>query len=218
MKSLKLGLISWALRLDAMSFRERVLVCVASAGLLATVLFVGLVEPQLKRETLNQQIEDGLRQEILTQREQLNQAKQASKDGRNTELGRIEARVAQLEHTVRARQAAFVEPERMLGQLREMLAQQAAVELLDLRVADAQPVTLETEGESTAGPALFYRHPTTVRLRGSYDALTQALLRLEGLSGAVKWTLVRVDARHHPKLEMTVQFDSLSQEGVWARL
>ena len=217
MNAFKQQLATWALRIDAMSFRERVLVCAALCGVLASLLFVGLVEPQLQRDTQNQQIADGLQQEILSLREQ-SQQPATGKAGQGGELGALNARIAVLEQSLRTREKAFVEPQRMIGLLRELLAQQTGVELVGLEVGAAQPATPATEGESTNLPPQAWRHPTTVRLRGSYAALTQTLARVEALPWALKWTQVGLDARHHPQLVMTLEFDSLSREDTWARL
>ncbi len=216
MNALKQQLTAWMLRIDAMSFRERVLVCAALGGVLASLLFVGLVEPQLKRDTQNQQMADGLQQEILTLREQRQQP-----DGKNTEqggeLGSINARIAALEKSLRVREQAFVEPQRMIGLLRELLAQQTGVELVGLEVGAAQPAAPPVEGENIPPPQAW-RHPTTLQLRGSYANLTQTLSRIEALPWALKWTQVGLDAQQHPQLVMKLEFDSLSKEDTWARL
>ena len=55
-------------------------------------------------------------------------------------------------------------------------------------------------------------------MRGNYADLTAYLTRLESAPWTVQWESVRIDARQHPWLEMTLKLNTLSREPTWSHL
>jgi MSHA biogenesis protein MshJ len=229
MDSLKRSWQAWSMRIDALSFRERILVFLAVAGVALSLMFVGLIEPALKRQEQMLSSATGLQQEIFTLREQLATSEQLDQGGINTELGRLRAEAEALEKLLKARESGLIEPARMMAMLKTLLAEQAGLTLIALEAEPGQPVLLvKAEEEAQAEPApaelkppsaqLFYKHGVTLRLQGSYAQLTDYVARIEAQPWTVQWESARLDARRHPQLELTLKLNTLSREPTWARL
>lgn len=230
MDSLKRSWQAWSMRIDALSFRERILVFLAVAGVALSLMFVGLIEPALKRQEQMLSSATGLQQEIFTLREQLAASEQLNQGGINTELGRLRAEAETLEKLLKARESGLIEPARMMATLKTLLAEQAGLTLIALDAEPGQPVLLarpESEAETEAPPAedvqqpsaqAFYKHGVTLRLQGSYAQLTDYVARIEAQPWTVQWELARLDARRHPQLELTLKLNTLSRDPTWARL
>lgn len=209
----------WAVRLDALSFRERVLVFLAVAGAAMSLLFVGLTEPALKQQSLMLQTISDVQQEIFALREQLDHAD--GQGGHDPELQRLEAQAAAIEQTVKARERGLVEPVRMIATLKSLLAGTSGLKLLALETGATRPaLAADGSGGETPPPAAdsFYQHGITLRIEGGYADLTDYLARLEKLPWTVQWEAVRIDASRHPRLELTLKIHTLSREPMWARL
>lgn len=212
----------WSMRLDALSFRERVLVFLGVAGVALSLMFVGLIEPALKRQEQMLLSATGLQQEMFTLREQLASSEQQNQSGFNSELGRLRAEADTLEQQLKAREGGLIAPGEMIVALKTLLAAQPGVTLLALETAPVQPALAAAATDAGAAPMPpaepFYKHGITVRLQGSYAQLTDYVARLESLPWTVQWESLRLDAHQHPRLELTLKLNTLSREPTWARL
>lgn len=225
MNALKQRWQVWALRIDAMSFRERVLVFLAVSGVILALLFVGLIEPALKQQELALQSISGLQQEIYSLRETLDSSQRQKLDGDGSELARLREAAVSIERDVSSRERRMIPPDRMVLLLKAMIADQPGVSLLSLETGEVHAVedstaTPEVAAAPTHPPVkpLYYKHSVTLRLTGSYAHLTEYLERLEGLPWTMQWSAVKVDASKHPLLLMTLQVATMSREPTWARL
>jgi MSHA biogenesis protein MshJ len=225
MDSLKQTWKTWSMRIDALSFRERILVFLAVAGVALSLMFVGLIEPALKRQ--EQMLLSGaeLQNEMFTLREQQASLDPLNQNGANSELGRLRAQVKTIEQQVKARESGLISPEKMIAALKTLMAEQSGLTLLALETEPGKPV-LEAPAANAAGetptpipPAeVFYKHGVTMRLQGSYAELTQYVARLESLPWTLQWELVRLDAHAYPRIELTLKLNTVSREPTWARL
>ena len=220
----------WSMRLDAMSYRERLLVFLAVAGVAFTLIFIGLIEPALKRQEQMMLNISSLQQEIFTLNGQLMSGEQQNKRGESSEIRRVLAEVAALEQSVRDRETGMIPPDKMIPALKSLLAAQPGLRLVAVHTAAPRPVFVidptETAEHAVAqaaqtGPAIpaeqLYKHGIELQVIGSYDQLTEYIQRLESLPWAMQWQSMRLDASHHPKLELTLGLTTLSREATWAR-
>jgi MSHA biogenesis protein MshJ len=229
MDALKQRWLAWSMRIDALSFRERILVFLAVAGVALSLVFVGLIEPALKQQEQMLVNASGLQQEIFTLREQLTQSEQLNQSGLNTELGRLRAEAATLEQQVRARESGLIPPDKMIAAIKTLLTAQPGLTLVALQTAPPRQALDEAAAETGGAPEQqpsgqapptekFYKHGVTVRVQGSYAQLADYVARLESLPWTVQWQSVKLDARQHPRLELTLELNTLSRESTWARL
>ena len=217
----------WAMRIDALSFRERVLVFVAATGVMLSLMFAGLVEPALKDEEQMLTAISDLQHEIFGLREQLALGERESRSGKNKAIDQLHAEAARLEQAIRDRERGMIAPGKMIEALKSLLAEQPGLTLISLETQAPQPVVKESEGEAAASGAAQpqavapaeqrYRHGVELRVQGDYARLTGYVARLENLPWAIHWESLSLDASQHPRLELSLRLSTLSQEPTWAR-
>jgi len=229
MEALRQRWKAWSMRLDALSFRERILVFVAVAGLALSLVFAGLIEPALRQQEQMLSSVSGLQQEIFSLREQLMQGEALNQSGMNTELGRLQAQAANLEQQAKTRESRLIPPEKMIAAIKTLLTAQPELTLISLETGPPRPALAEpasdtggASDQAAAPPApaaeSLYRHGVTLRLQGSYAQLTDYVARLENLPWTVQWESVRLDAHQYPRIVLTLKLNTLSREPTWARL
>ena len=216
----------WSMRLDALSFRERMLVFLAVAGVTLSLMFVGLIEPALKRqEQMVTRVSD-LQREVFALREQLASGEQQRQSGKNSEINRLRAEAAVLERAVKDRENGMIPPDKMISALRSLLAEQPGLTLISLHTEAPRPVQKDPDGaaanetpqaETVPPSGLVYKHGVVLHVHGSYTQLTDYVQRLESLPWAMQWESMNLDAGHHPQLELTLRLSTLSREPTWAR-
>jgi MSHA biogenesis protein MshJ len=225
MDSLKQTWKTWSMRIDAMSFRERILVFMAVAGVALSLMFVGLIEPALKRQEQMLLSSAELQNEMFALREQQANLDPLNQNGANSELGRLRAQIKTIEQQVKARESGLISPDKMIAALKTLMAEQSGLTLVSFETEPGKPV-LEAPEANAAGetpppipPAeVFYKHGVTMRLQGSYAELTRYVARLEGLPWTMQWESVRLNAQAYPRIELTLKLNTLSRESTWARL
>ena len=225
MDSLKLTWKTWSMRIDAMSFRERILVFLAVAGVALSLMFIGLIEPALKQQEQMLLNSAALQEEIFTLREQQATLDPLNQGGANSELGRLRAQAKAIEQQVKARESGLIAPDKMIAALKTLMVEQSGLTLISLETEPGKPVLAAPEanpGAETPPPTppaeVFYKHGVTMRLQGSYTELTHYVERLESLPWTMQWESVRLDAHAHPRIELTLKLNTLSRESTWARL
>ena len=229
MDALKQRWQAWSMRIDSLSFRERILVFLAVAGVALSLVFIGLIEPALKRQEQMLVNASGLQQEIFTLREQLTHSEQLNQSGLNSELGRLQAEADTLEQQVKASESGLIPPHKMIAAIKMLLTAQPGLTLVALQTEPPRPALGEPTAEAGGVPEQipsgqappsesFYKHGLNVRVQGSYAQLAEYVARLEGLPWTVQWESVKLDVRQHPRLELTLKLNTLSRESTWARL
>lgn len=225
MDSLKLTWKTWSIRIDAMSFRERILVFLAVAGVALSLMFVGLIEPALKRQEQMLLNSAALQDEIFSLREQQAGLDPLNQNGANSELGRLRAQAKAIEAQVKARESGLIAPEKMIAVLKTLMDEQSGLTLISMETELGKPVLttpasdLATESPPPISPAdVFYKHGVTMRVQGSYAELTRYVARLEALPLTMQWESAHLDAHAHPLIELTLKLNTLSRESTWARL
>lgn len=220
----------WSMRLDAMSFRERLLIFLAAAGVTFTLIFIGLIEPALKRQEQMMLNISGLQQEIFTLSGQLISTEQQQKRGENSEINRLSGEAKALEQSVRDRESSMIPPDKMIPVLKSLLTAQPGLKLVSMQTSPPRPVFVKDETaagmsevaavppQRTGVPAeQLYKHGIELQVSGSYAQLTEYIERLESLPWAMQWKSMHLDASRHPQLELTLGLTTLSRESTWAR-
>ena len=227
MEALKQGWQIWSLRIDSLSFRERLLIFFAVVAATFSLMFGGLIEPALKGQEQMLLNISALHQEIVALKAQLFEAEQKSNSGKNSALNRLRAEAAALEQTVKGHEGGMVPPERMIDTLKSLLAAQPGLTLISLHTSAPSPIFKEVMNETAAAATLqttavppgdqLYKHGIELRVQGSYADLTEYVRHLESLPWAILWEDLSLDASRHPSIEMTLKLNTLSREPTWAR-
>ncbi|MGO9444372.1 MAG: hypothetical protein ACLPXB_06280 [Thiobacillaceae bacterium] len=219
----------WAMRIDALSFRERVLVLIALTGAMCSVMYLALIEPALKSQEEMVSNASSLQRDADLLRQRLAEAERDNNNGKIKEVDQLRAQATRLEQSIKQRERAMVAPDKMIGVLKDLLASQPGLTLVSLHTQEPQPVLEETPDSVTAAsgtatpasaqpPDQRYRHGVEIRVQGSYAHLTDYVRRLEHLPWAMQWDSMRLDASHYPQLELTLGLATLSRESTWAKL
>jgi len=211
-----------SMRVDNLTLRERLLVFVAVGAVVLAALYLGLIEPSMRSQTVMRLTTEALDAELAPLREQLAIAERAAQSDQDTELTRLAADISALEQEVQTLQGRMVTPAQASAQLRLLLTQQPSLALLELSAVAAPPAPA-TAPDPASPPqaklsAPFYEHGITLRIAGNYADLTRYVGQLEQMPWAVRWEAVRIDATNHPALELTLKLVTLSREPTWSQL
>ena len=217
----------WGMRIDALSFRERILIFLAAAGVTLSLMFVGLIEPALKRQEQMILNASASQQEGFVLRGQLLEIEQNDKSGRNSEIARLRAEASALEQAVKGHEGGLVPPEKMIDTLKSLLAAQPGLTLISLQTSAPSPVFKEERDEAAAAANLqtttvpagdqLYKHGIELQVQGSYAHLRDYVRRLESLPWVIQWKDLSLDAGRYPDVEMTLKLNTLSREATWAK-
>jgi MSHA biogenesis protein MshJ len=210
----------WVQRLDALTERERVLILLAGAALIAVVAFLAGIEPALKqRRVLAARMADQQAQIIAAraQKDALTRALAQDPDAaireqiteRRREIAEIDAQLAGLQRTL-------VTPQRMPIVLEQLVGRDQGVRLVSLRNLPAAPLT-EKEADETASQsprAHVYKHGVEVVVEGRYLDLLAYVTRLERQPWQVYWGKTVMSAEW-PRVVVSLTLYTLSLDRSW---
>ncbi|MEQ1593386.1 MAG: type II secretion system protein GspM [Thiobacillaceae bacterium] len=228
MGALKQQIQVWSIRLNAMSFRERLLVFLAAVVVTMMLIFVGLIEPALKKQEQMVLSVNALQNEVTTLSTQLASSEQQSQGGKKSEASALRQEIATLGQSLKDRENGLIPPDKMIVALKSLLTAQPGLTLLSLQTEAPQPVFKEPAiveaAANTPVPAVavppdeqLYRHGVELHVQGNYARLTDYVRHLEGLPWAMQWESLSLDASHSPQIEMTLKLYTLSRETTWAK-
>jgi MSHA biogenesis protein MshJ len=219
-------------RIDAMSLRERCLVFVAVAGLLALLLETMLFSPLFERQKI-------LSQRIVEQQDKITGADadivkkmadhQADLDGVTwSRLQALQQQALQLRSDMRNVETGLVPPGKVAIVLESMLKAHGRLQLLSLKtIGAANPVTAKIlrpglAGQSSQVPALgqslIYRHGVEIVVRGEYRDLLAYLQALETMPIRFFWDDARLSVDGYPNSILTLSLYTLSLDPQWMQL
>jgi len=205
-------------KIDALSPRERVILFgLLLAGLWALVdgLLLGPLDQsrnteQEKLRAAAAQIASA--QDTLTQQgKQIDpsRAMQARLEGARKAL---ETRMREAEFT----QSRLVSAKDMAQVLQGLLHNQPGLRLANLKTLAPEAMGLPADAK-TAKPeeAALFRQGVRITLVGGYANLVRYMESLEKLPVGFYWSRAKLDASHHPEIELTLTLYTLSTERTW---
>jgi MSHA biogenesis protein MshJ len=220
-----------AKRFDALKPRERVLVFIAGAAIIACIGFVSVVDgamtrsKELAKAVEKQKTELGL---LKSQIAELNRTLAANPDAEGRKRAEmLRKQLTGFDIELKGVQQGLVPPNRMVKLLEEMLGRDARVHLVKLRTlpvtalveapaASTQPAagTAPAEQPKPAG-SLVYKHGIELTIEGAYLDLLEYQSRLEKLPWKMFFARTSMDSTAYPKVYMTVTLYTLSLEQAW---
>ena len=224
--NLKQRLAQLADKVNSLSFRERVLIFLAAAFLL-----VSLVDALFLTPLLNQQKQ--LSAQILQQQEQMKavqaqltalvRAREADASSPQRERIRLlREQIAQGESYMKQRRDKLVPPAHMAALLEQMLNRNTHLQLVAMETLPVTPFieSVNEEGGVSAGSLerQIYKHGVKLVVRGSYADLTQYMLALEKLPTQMFWGLAKMTVPEHPVAELTLELYTLSLDKTWIQV
>ena len=210
-------------RVDAASLRERVLLFIAAAVVLAAIADSLFISPMAEKERKLRATIPGYQAELEAAetyiRNMVNSrgadpdaAARARHQVLLEQIGRIDAQVAK-------EQERFTSPERMRSVLEDTLRATRGVQLVQLKslpaetIAEAAPAPGTTGGERTR----VFRHGVELTVSGSYADLYAYLRHLERMP-RIYWGKADYAVREYPQATLKLTVYTLSLDRTWIQV
>lgn len=213
-------------RFDALKPRERAMLFVSGAAVIAWLVFVLAIDNELARHRrLSADIsrqQATLAQFQVQTAELMRSAAQDPDTAGRARIDALKAQLAQFDAELRGVQQGLVPPTRMARVLEDVLTRNSRVHLVKLKTL---PVTALVDREAKGEPVravtpdgadrLVYKHGIELTLEGGYLDLLDYLARLEKMQWQMFWARTHIDALQYPRVQMTVTLYTLSLDEAW---
>ena len=233
----------FALKFDALSVRERIMIFGASAALLMFIVFYLFIDPQLARRKALADTIAQRQQAVAAIDAEMAQRMAAHAADPNVQdrirLERIRQEVLQMRHGLQSAQNGLVAPERIVPMLQQLLKQQASLRLVSLATlpsgamgqgghvaskASASASAAAPAGQSPAdaepakAPAVLYRHGVEIVLRGNYLDMVNYMDAVEAMPSHVFWGKLNMQVEQYPNATLSLTLYTLSLDEKWIAL
>jgi MSHA biogenesis protein MshJ len=221
-----------AVRIDAMSQRERIMVFAATAASLVFVAQMSVIGPMLgKQEQFRIQVVQqqnniaGINAEIT---QKLKEAEADPDAPVRARLGETRAESARLTESLRTMQQGLVPPDRVAPLLESILRANGRLKMVSVRTLPVEPLSAvgAKKPDAVADPAakaapqreLLFRHGVEVTVRGSYLDMVDYMTALEALPTQLFWGKAQLDVEEYPSVRLTLTLYTLSLDEKWMKL
>ena len=233
----------FALKFDALSVRERIMIFGASAALLMFIVFYLFIDPQLARRKALADTIAQRQQAVAAIDAEMAQRMAAHAADPNVQdrirLERIRQEVLQMRHGLQSAQNGLVAPERIVPMLQQLLKQQASLRLVSLATlpsgamgqgghvaskasasasAAAPAGQSPADAESAKAPAVLYRHGVEIVLRGNYLDMVNYMDAVEAMPSHVFWGKLNMQVEQYPNATLSLTLYTLSLDEKWIAL
>jgi len=231
---------SWqklALRIDALSLRERVIIFAVAVLILVLLINAVLLDPQYaKQSKLSQQIKEQQAQ-IADIQNQIQQRVRTQENDPNRDMRErmqiLQQRAQQMNDALGDMQKGLVPPERMAELLESVLKKNDKLLLLSLKtlpvkrldeVAEAEEKkmpdaasALPSHEEPDAVKAVF-KHTVELKVQGSYMDMLNYMQSLERMPWQIFWGSAQLNVDEYPRATLTLTLFTLSLDKKWLNL
>lgn len=229
-----------ALRIDAMSLRERAMIFAMSAVILVALVNATLLEPQYaKQKQLSQKRKQEQEQIAVIQSEiqQKRNAQQVDPDIANrNRLALLKQQSDQMHMQLLAMQKGLVSPDRMAVLLEDILKRNGKLKLISLKtlpasnLTDAPALDPKNPVEKTAVAApkdsaqskpvidAVYKHGVEIVMQGGYLDIMNYMTELEAMPWQLFWGKATLNVEAYPKATLTLTLFTLSLDKKWLNL
>jgi MSHA biogenesis protein MshJ len=214
-----------AVKIDAMSLRERAAIFAMAALIVVTLVNTLMLDPLLARQkALSQRVvaEQGSIADMQMQIQALVDAHGADPDAANRlHLAGLQQQRTQLAEQLQILQKGLVPPEKMPELLQDILKRQGRLQLVALNTLPvtglaAEKVKVEGQQEiATSAQKQVYMHGVEITVQGSYADLLGYLTQLEHLPWQMFWGKVSLEVKDHPLATLTLTLYTLSLDKTW---
>lgn len=224
-----------AVKIDALTLRERVIIFAMAALILVVLVNMLLLNPHYAKE---QQLSKGIKQDheriaalrAEMQQKAMSQATDPDKDNKSR-LQQLKEQSLQVRGEVQGMQNGLISPNKISLLLEDMLRQNAQLRLVSLkklpaarlneaalahqRIADA---SMEGSAPEKNVPLAVYRHGVEIVVQGSYLDLLNYLAQLEAMPWQLFWGGTKLDVEEHPRATLTLTLFTLSLDKEWLNI
>lgn len=230
-------------KIDGLALRQRLLVFLAAALVMAALADVAFLEPLLagqKKLAREMAQSHSLLRSVYAQIEALGKVSSSDPDAENkNRLAELRRKLAQADASLLELQQKLVTPDKMASLLEDILRKNGHLQLIAmqslpasalLEEADSAPGGESARQEAVAGKSVaaaakpgkgerrekvLYKQGVQITLRGSYADLLQYLTMLENLPWQMYWGKASFKVERYPVATLTFTVYTLSTERAW---
>jgi MSHA biogenesis protein MshJ len=234
-----------ALKIDALTLRERAIIFAMAAVILIMLFNTTLLEPQFaKQKQLTQRIKQD-QSKIAGMQGQIQQkttSPQVDPDKANkARVEDLRQQAAQMQAAFRDMQNGLISPNKMPSVLEEILKKNGALQLVSLKTLSASSVTEDARAEekpvertpasiknkAEAKPTVsaegavsntVYKHGVEIVVQGGYLDIMNYLAQLEAMPWQLLWAKAKLNVDEYPRSTLTLTLFTLSLDKKWLNL
>ncbi|WP_292934457.1 MSHA biogenesis protein MshJ [Noviherbaspirillum sp.] len=235
-----------ALKIDALTLRERAIIFTMAALILIVLVNTTLLDPQYAKQ---KQLSDRIKQEqsqIASAQAEIQRkiaAQTVDPDSASKmRLQQLKEQFQQMQTSLRGMQKGLVSPDKMSSLLEDILKRNGRLRLLSLKtlsvtgINDTPTSALEaTVAQTTTQPKdkadgkpggssgkpvadAIYRHGVEIVVQGGYLDLLDYLSQLEAMPWQLFWGKAKLDSDEYPKAKLTLTLYTLSLDKKWLNI
>jgi MSHA biogenesis protein MshJ len=232
----------FALKIDALTLRERVIIFAAAVLLLGILMNVFLLDPQYAQQSkLSQQIKQQQSQIAELQNQIQQRVKSSGEDPNKANLARLQELKQQAESmdsSLENVQRGLVSPDKMATLLEGVLKRNNRLLLVSLKTLPVVDLsTIAAEGSEPAAAAAsgaarpvpqaapsdinvrsVYKHTVELTVQGSYPDMLDYLRSLESMPWQLFWGSAHLSVDAYPTATLTMTVFTLSLDKKWLNL
>ena len=222
---MKVWLLSYRERLDAMSLRERVLIFLMLAGVLVALAVTSALDPLLVRQKQLSQKLPQTQAQTQALEAQMNALAEASKidpdQANQRRLAQLEAQRNSAYAALANARQGLVSADRMTQMLQDLLVKNTQLKLVGIKTLPAASLLEPSKSTAPAKDASpvnalgLYRHGVEITVEGSYPELLAYLATLERLPWRVYWSQANLSVQTYPTSRLTLTVFTLSLDKTW---
>ncbi|HEY9118738.1 MAG TPA: MSHA biogenesis protein MshJ [Marinobacter sp.] len=132
------------------------------------------------------------------------------------QLAARQQRLERLNNELAETTGRLIAPRAMVVLLREMLAAQDKLELLEVELLSPVPVfDRPSDSASESSEPLLFAHDAEIILRGGYMDVLDYLETLEAMDARLGWVLLDYDSSNYPDNQVRIRVRTLSLDRAW---
>ena len=222
-----------ALKIDALSLRERALVLATAAVLLLFLFYnFGLSSLYAKQTALvarmaQQQNQMSAIDVAIAQK--LQAFATDPNAGNRLRLQKLKLETERAGAALRVRQKGLLAPDKMVLLLENILQRHGQLRLVSLKTLPASPMGAGAEDMSAAArpgagtaaakaPEIFFRHGVEITVQGSYSDLLAYMAALEVMPVQLFWGKAKMNVDEYPLSSLTLTVYTVSLDKKWMKL
>lgn len=229
-----------ALKVDALSLRERAIIFAMAALILIVLINTTLLDPQFSRQTqLSQRMRQDQAQIAGLQAEIQMKVKQQEVDPDAANRARLLAlrqQAGQMQTAMRDMQKGLVSPDKMASLLGDIVKQNGNLHLVSLKTlpetaltesaaAEIKPAAEKTANvlapiektENKPGEGI-YKHGVEITVQGGYLDMMEYMAKLESMPWQLFWGKAKLNVDDYPKATLTLTLFTLSLDKKWLNI
>jgi len=206
-------------KVDALSFRERLLVLVTALVLIAALWHTLLMQPLEQRASQTRAELTALEERIAAANRNLEEQIQQLAGGGGEQRLRIASlrkRIDEINTTLGNHAAELIDPSEMAQVLESVLKEQSRLTLVRIRNTTPDSLVADEDPSAVTPSAVtFYRHGLEIEIEGSYAACLEYLNAIESLPWRLYWQVLELDVIDYPLNRIRIEVGTLSLDEEW---